>query len=313
MVGPGVFPLMPLLRRSPRGPGGALAPRVAPAAVRIPDPRQLSFDITFPAGYPRIFVHEGARQALERRLSQAYQRPVILSVTDNARRMISCSRRNGILTARIHHMFLDADPEVQDALVRYVVKSERNASMLVGRYIDDNGHRIRATRPMSGKVHTQGDHHDLLALFHKVNDRYFGGQVDALITWGRRVRRPARKPDAAARGRTGRIPPPDAPRSIKLGTYSATERLIRIHPVLDKPWVPRYFVSFVLYHEMLHHVMPATVVAGRRVLHPPIFQARERLFRDFERSIAWERRHLHRLLRAQSSGPAARPTSGNRS
>lgn len=295
MVGPQVFSLIPLLRRSPRGPSAAAMPRVAPAAMRIPDPRQLSFEITFPAGHPRIFIHEGARQALERRLAQAYQRPVLLSVTDNARRMISCSRQNGILTARIHHMFLDADAEVQDALVRYVVKSERDASLLVGKYIDDNGHRIRATRPLSGKVHTSGEHHDLLALFHKVNDRYFGGQVDALITWGRRGRRRA-SPQAqrpAARGA-----PPDARRAIRLGTYSATERLIRIHPVLDRPWVPRYFVSFIIYHEMLHHVMPATIAGGRRLLHPPVFQARERLFRDFERAMAWERRHLHRLLRA---------------
>ncbi len=296
MPGSQVFPLTPLLRRPSRGPGAALAPRVSPAAVRIPDPRQLSLDITFPAGQPQIFVHEGARQLLERRLAQAYQRPVLLSVTDNCRRMISCSKRSGILTARIHHMFLDASPEVQDALVRYVVKSERGASQLVGRYIDENGHRIRATRALSFKIKTHGEHHDLLALFHKVNDRYFGGQVDSLITWGRQVRRKGTAPKAA--GKSGRVPPPDARRAIKLGTYSAMERLIRIHPVLDKPWVPRYFVSFVIYHEMLHHVMPATVVGGRRMLHPPIFQARERFFRDFDRAMAWERGHLHRLLRA---------------
>jgi hypothetical protein len=295
MAGPQIFPLTPLLRRPPRGSSAALAPRVSPAAVRIPDPRQLSLDITFPAGQPQIFVHEGARQALERRLAQAYQRPVLLSVTDNCRRMISCSRRNGILTARIHHMFLDAAPEVQDALVRYVVKSERDASQLVGKYIDANGHRIRATRPLSCKIRAQGEHHDLLELFQKINDRYFGGQVDALITWGRRVRR---KPRVEGAGRNARMVPPDVRRAIKLGTYSATERLIRIHPVLDKPWVPRYFLSFVIYHEMLHHVMPATVVGGRRLLHPPVFQARERFFRDFDRAIAWERAHLHRLLRA---------------
>ncbi|MFO0588069.1 MAG: hypothetical protein U0441_11040 [Polyangiaceae bacterium] len=264
---------------------------MSPAAVRIPDPRQLALDITFPAGHPQIFVHEGARQALERRLAAAYQRPVLLSVTDNCRRMISCSRRQGILQARIHHMFLDASPEVQDALVRYVVKSERDASQLVGKYIDENGHRIRATRALSSPVRTQGEHHDLLSLFHKLNDRYFAGQVDALITWGRRVRRKAPEAKHGAKKAKPR-------RAIKLGTYSATERLIRIHPVLDRAWVPRYFVSFVIYHEMLHHVMPATVVGGRRMLHPPLFQARERFFRDFDRAMAWERAHLHRLLRA---------------
>lgn len=293
MAGSQIFPLTPLLRRPPRGLSAALAPRVSPAAVRIPDPRQLSLDITFPSGQPQIFVHEGARQSLERRLAQAYQRPVLLSVTDNCRRMISCSKRHGVLTARIHHMFLDAAPEVQDALVRYVVKSERDASQLVGKYIDENGYRIRATRQLSFKIRTHGEHHDLLALFHKVNDRYFGGQVDALITWGRKMRRA--RIESATKGGPTQVAAPR--RAIKLGTYSATEKLIRVHPVLDKPWVPRYFLSFIIYHEMLHHVMPATVVGGRRMLHPPVFQARERFFRDFDRAIAWERAHLHRLLR----------------
>lgn len=258
-----------------------LAPRVSPAAVRVPDPRQLEVPIAFPAGHPQIFVHEGARQALERKLQQAAPVPVFLAVTDNRRHMISCSKRDGVLRARLHHMFLDAPPHIQDALVAYVIDHDRGASQIVGQYIHDSGHRIRACRPVATKLRTKGDRHDLLDLFRRLNDRYFGGGVDALITWGR----------AGARKGKG------ARRTIKLGTYSATERLIRIHPVLDRAWVPRYFVSFVVYHEMLHHVIPASQGVRRR-LHPPAFQARERAFRDFDRATAWEREHIGRLLRA---------------
>ena len=68
--------------------------------------------------------------------------------------------------------------------------------------------------------------------------------------------------------------------------------------MLDKPWVPRYFVSYIVYHEMLHHVVPSSQGRGRRMLHPPPFIARERLFRDYERSLAWEKSHIGRLLRA---------------
>jgi hypothetical protein len=75
------------------------------------------------------------------------------------------------------------------------------------------------------------------------------------------------------------------------------ERLIRVHPILDRPWVPRYFVSYIVYHEMLHHVIPQSQGSGRRMLHPPIFQARERLFRDFDRALAWEKAHIGRLLK----------------
>lgn len=271
------------LGRLARGRGAmpALAPRTSPAAVRIPDPRLLDVQVIFPTGRPQIFVHEGARQALERRLQQASPCPVALAVNDNCRNMISIARQGGVLRARIHHMFLDAPGNIKDALVRYVIDHDREASAVVGRFIDEKAHRIRASQPVLRPLSTQGEHHDLLPIFHKVNERYFGGQVDALITWGRKQKRPA-----AAR------------RTIKLGSYSAVERLIRIHPSLDRAWVPRYFVSYVVFHEMLHHVIPSSRGGGRRLLHPPVFRARERLFRDYERALAWESAHIDRLLRS---------------
>lgn len=310
MTGQLVFPFAHApLGRIARGrvPSGALAsgsvPRVSHAAVRVPDPRHSPLELRFPAGHPQIFVHEGARQALERRLSLANGGPVILSVTDNVRQMVSHTQlalastrpaardaqpgprgraSTGILQIRLHHMFLDAPSIVQEALVRYVIEGDRGASQIVGRYIEENGFRIRASRPVSRPLVTQGSTHDLYVLFHAINDKYFGGAVDALITWGRR-------------GRPTSVRTPR--RSIKLGSYSATERLIRVHPALDRTWVPRYFVSYIVYHEMLHHVIPSSQGNGRRMLHPPHFLARERVFRDYERALAWERAHISRLLR----------------
>jgi hypothetical protein len=264
---------------------------MSPAAMRVPDPRYSSLALQFPAGHPQIFVHEGARQALERRLSMANRSPVILSVTDNVRQMVSHTLTSGVLQIRLHHMFLDAPAPVQEALVRYVIEAERSASQLVGKYIEENGHRIRASHPVSRPLVTQGASHDLLTIFNTVNAKYFGGGVDALITWGRAGARKAGGRKQATGGRTPR-------RSIKLGSYSATERLIRVHPSLDRPWVPRYFVSYIVFHEMLHHVIPSSQGSGRRMLHPPLFLARERTFRDFERAIAWERQHISRLLRS---------------
>jgi hypothetical protein len=276
------FPFAPPLGRISRAKTlHALAPRLSRAAVRVPDPRHLPLPVHFPTGHPQIFVHEGARQALERRLTAAYHRPVLLSVTDNTRHMISRTKRDGLLWVRLHHMFLGAPPAVEEALVRYVVEGERASSAAVSQYIEDNGYRIRASRPVVTPLLTQGETHDLLALHRAVNDRYFAGAVDALITWGRR----AQKPEAPRR-------------SIKLGSYSATERLIRVHPVLDRAWVPRYFVSYIVYHEMLHHVLPQSQAGGRRMIHPPVFLARERLFRDFDRALAWEKAHIGRLLRS---------------
>jgi hypothetical protein len=254
---------------------------MAPAAVRIPDPRVRPLLVRYAAFGPQIFVHEGARQGLERRLQLAFAGPVQLAVTDNRRRMITHTRSRGTLRVRLHMMFLDAPERVQDALVRYVVADEREASQIVGDFIHRNSFRIRASRRALGPLRTKGETHDLEAILHDINEKYFGGAVtDVLISWGRNT-------TAKARKRT----------TIKLGSYSAVERLIRIHPALDRHWVPRYFVSYIVFHELIHHLMPSERAHGRSLLHSPEFRRRERGFRHYERAIAWEQKHIERLLR----------------
>lgn len=271
-------------------------------AIRIPERLSAQLPLFFAAQSPQLFVHEGARQALERRLKAAYPgRPVVLSITDNRHSIISHSVRKGVLHARIHHMFLDAPVRIVEALARYVARGDRKASLLVGQYIEANGARLARRRPRAIPLSAKGQCHDLLDIFDALNKRYFDGGCHALITWGRKTKRSRKAPRA----------------SIKLGSYAHLERLIRIHPVLDKPWVPRYFVAFVVYHEMLHHMIPSArgsvrasssklastrspldAQHARRVLHPPEFLERERAFRDAERAAEWERRHIARLLRS---------------
>ena len=273
-------------------------PTLSAAAIRVPDRIGAQLAMVFPSAAPKLFVHEGARQSLERRLTAFAGRTVNLSITDNRHAIISHAIKHGVLHARIHHMFLDAPPRVVDALVRYVAAGDRDASNLVGQFIDANGGRLARRRPRAIPLVARGEVHDLYAIFQDLNARYFGGNCHALITWGRKSKRP--------RGTTG------PRRAIRLGSYSSLERLIRIHPALDRAWVPRYFVAFVVYHEMLHHMIPAargltrapsrsataSGQSARRVLHPPELLERERLFRNYERALEWERRHIGRLLRS---------------
>lgn len=276
-----------------------LAPLSA-AAIRVPERLSAQLALVFPNASPQLFVHEGARQTLERRLKSAFPgRTVVLSITDNRCSIISHSLKGGVLHARIHHMFLDASPRVIGALVKYLATDDRGASQIVSHYIEANGGRLARRRPRAIPLFAKGDHHDLLGLFNDLNARYFDGACHALITWGRKTRRKSSSPR----------------RAIRLGSYSSLERVIRIHPTLDRSWIPRYFVAYVVYHEMLHHMIPsargtsrhasasilssrnAPVASARRTLHPPEFIERERSFRNFERALDWERRHISRLLR----------------
>ncbi len=272
-------------RRS--GPGLVAARQLARSAVRVPDasrsePSHADAPSTGGSGTaPHLFVHEGARQQLEKSLRRVFSKRIQLAITDNRRTMIAAREVPAGVWVGVHHMFLDADPFTQNALGQYLRHGDRAASGVVGAYIEANQQRIRPPKGPS-TVRTRGQKHDLQRIFDDINDKYFQGMVDASVTWGRRA-----------------APRRDRQRSsIKLGTYCADRKLIRIHPTLDRSWVPGYFVEYVLFHEMLHHMTPMPVRGGRRDLHSADFRESEQRHRHYTRALDWERRNLSRLLRS---------------
>jgi hypothetical protein len=229
-------------------------------------------------------IVEEAQRRLERRIRAHLPRGgVDVTFTDNRYTMISVKReqRNGpFYRVRLHHMFATASPGVTQALARYIARNDRGASTMLGDFIDANQHRVRAKgkRTPQARLLTRGRVHDLQAIFDEVNRDYFGGTLRARITWGQRTGRPRRR------------------NSIKMGSYSVEDGIIRVHRSLDRAFVPRFFVAWVVYHEMLHEVHPVTVINGRRQFHPPAFMADEARFVQFEEARAWERRHLDEIL-----------------
>ena len=93
-------------------------------------------------------------------------------------------------------------------------------------------------------------------------------------------------------------------RSIRFGSYTPVDELIRIHPYLDQAFVPEFFVRYIVFHEMLHaHMGIEETPNGRRRIHPPAFRRREEEYGDYDRAVAWmnDESNLRRLLRAPKS------------
>ena len=68
--------------------------------------------------------------------------------------------------------------------------------------------------------------------------------------------------------------------------------------MLDREFVPRWYIEYVVYHEMLHAFVPDKYdAAGRRVIHHEGFVKRERKFRHYQAAIQWEQENLGRFLR----------------
>ncbi|MBN2573545.1 MAG: M48 family metallopeptidase [Deltaproteobacteria bacterium] len=202
-----------------------------------------------------------------------------LQLTENRYTIISVRRGRECYRVRVHRMFAGAEARLVRALARYVVHNDQRSSTLLSEFIEKHQDQIRrkpsaARRPV---LRTRGRVYDLRAVLDRLNARYFDGKLDLRITWGTARRRQPQ-------------------RSIKVGTYLVEDRLIRVHPVLDQAHVPRYFLDWIVFHEMLHGKHAIRRVGGRRCFHPPAFAREEKQFPDYGRARLWEKANLDRLL-----------------
>jgi len=217
------------------------------------------------------------------RLSSLLRESVDVELTDNAWTMVSYRRRAGRLCFRLHHMFGFATEAVVKALAAFTGRARKASGRAIDDYIRQNRHLIR---PVAGRPEPElcarGRVHDLSEILAALNARHFRGRVDARIGWGRRSRLRRRL-------------------SIKMGVYFHERKLIKIHPALDDARVPRHFVEMVVFHEMLHQVIPPRADrAGRRCVHGREFRAAERAFPHYQRARAWEKANLSLLLRQRA-------------
>jgi hypothetical protein len=224
-----------------------------------------------------------AQDSLERRIRAHMARgKVSVTLTDNRYTMISVRRlpKERRYEVRLHHMFADADPVITRALAHYIADNDPDSSRVLGDFIDQNAGYVRgrARRQPTQVIFTAGEHYDLREIFDEINARYFDNKIDAAITWGQRTGRPKRR------------------NSIKMGSYSVEDRLIRIHRSLDRAFVPKFFVAWIVFHEMLHQVHDIRVKNGRREFHSKEFLADEAMYEHFDQAKSWERRHLDALL-----------------
>lgn len=234
------------------------------------------------------------RRRLERLLGD---RPLALALTDNRSTALTARRRGDRIHLRIHRGFLEAPDEVLAAVATFVLgRSGEPRARLALHLIREHFSRVRqdarSIRLVRNRMRPVGRTHDLREVRDALLERYFRDRAGRLalpkvpITWGN-----AAAAESARQARNRRR----GTYSIKLGSYSFEDRVIRVHPALDSPSVPRYVLESVVYHELLHADIPPVLQNGRRLVHTAEFRRRERRFREYARAERWIAEHLHEL------------------
>jgi hypothetical protein len=268
----------------PEGPvPAAPAPRPEPVAPRLPDPVPAApaavpgFDGLLLGPYSRIAVvpkprlHESWRVTWVRRgESLRLEIPAILAEAPRGTKLallewaLLASRR-GRKGKDERRRRAELESAIREALRAPAVSpaGRRRAAR--------DGRRLSRLNP-------KGEFHDLDSVFAAVNERYFGGALEARLTWSARL---------------GGLSTHTLARDAEGRQY----HLLTISRGYDDPEVTPEILGGVVYHECLHIAIPPRDAGGRRVVHGPDFRARERQYDHYEVWRAWHRDGLPRALR----------------
>jgi len=219
---------------------------------------------------------EKNQRVTERCLSHFLRAPLQLILTNNRSSIITVKKlKDGCFKVRLHQVFVGADTATLRALAGFIRKPNPQNRKAMADFIRLHLDRIQEKPPSrrSAPIRAKGKVYDLAEILEQVSEAYRINAAGVRITWGQRSRK--RKF-----------------RAIRFGSYYEDRKLIRIHPLLDRKEIPRFFVEYIVYHELLHAAVPDRRRSdGRRSCHHREFKQREKQFARYREALAFEK-HL---------------------
>ncbi len=218
----------------------------------------------------------GEAEHLRAALGKLVAAPLELILTNNRSSIITVKKlKDRGFKVRLHRVFAGAEAATLRALAGFIRKPNAQNRRAMGEFIRLHLKQIEEKPPSSRRaapLRARGKVHDLAQILAEVARSYGINAEGVRITWGQRSRR-------------RRF------RSIRFGSYYDDRKLIRIHPRLDRPEIPRFFVEYIVYHELLHFAVPDRRRSdGRRSCHHREFKQREKQFARFPEALAFEKR-----------------------
>lgn len=161
-------------------------------------------------------------------------------------------------------------------------KQKRSLEKQIWQLIEDKKSNISAEIPPARQrfpqITPQGSFHNVQEHFDFVNRKYFGGELQACITWSTRIG-----------GQSFH--------SLRTNARGEKVHLISISRGYDFANCPLEALRGVIYHECLHIAVPPHTVNGRRVVHGKEFRRREKFYEHYDLWIKWHAEVLPRNVR----------------
>ena len=173
------------------------------------------------------------------------------------------SQEQGLVSLHIHEGFISAPVDIKEQLVlsAFNQKNQQYAKVVHDYNLSETFQQIAAELNAGAQINRhsfKGNHINLKDLFDKINQEYFGGNLQQpRLMWS--ARRSTRR----------------------LGYYDPHSNTITINRRFDTQDTPRVLVEYVMYHEMLHQHLGIHEVNGRKYAHTREFKRAEKRFKEY--------------------------------
>jgi hypothetical protein len=208
---------------------------------------------------------------------------------ENTWTMASLGGRGRHSTLRLHKLFAKAPLSVLDAVVRsFFVPQDagarRELRSRILEFIEANSQLALSTLSARRLRSPRGSTYDLKVVEDGVRRKFLPSCPSVRIGWSQRI-------TASLMGKW-------------IATPDGLPNVVVINRLLDDSVVPLFYLEYVVFHELLHEVIPIRRKEGRWVHHPAEFRRREKLFPAFTEAVLWERTNVARLFAAHAKGPS---------
>ena len=218
-------------------------------------------------------------ECVKQKLSERTGYDLEIIVNENRSSILNVlSKKGNRAKLSLHRMFLNAPDTVIDAVASFLKNRQDPSIAVVRSFIQTNLQRVDYSHRLNPRtLYTQGKVYNLQQIYDEVNYEYFSGKVKLALTWFNKSQK-----------KTSRI---------IYGQYYEALKLIKINKLLDDHEFPKYFLAFVIYHEMLHHEVPSYIdERGVQCIHSKQFKEREHKFKDYKKAKEWELEFRHRYF-----------------
>lgn len=210
-----------------------------------------------------------------------------ITFTDNRYRFLSVQNKNGRMKIRLARFFVMADKKLHDHLLSYIAGQEKKLDQSVYRYAESVVVEKKRVLKLSVGM-SAGRVYDLDQTLKNVCRLHDMDAKKLIIRWGRMGRSPLLGKKLRRRKQG----------SIRLGSCDTERRIITIHPVLDNIVVPKEYLEFIVYHELLHIVLEREYSKnGRRIDHGKKFRQAEKEFYQYESARKFETDGITKLMK----------------